>query len=149
MHACLVIGAASVAACGGPEGPQYSGTVHAPTTGQEPATPVAAAKEVALRERVARLEAEAGAAKEVSQRERTARIEGEVRGARLEYELAVEKYNHATTEALCDVARGVKNTPAAARVEAAGERVKSFMAGCKESEPVNACVERKARDSAR
>lgn len=30
VHACLVIGAASVAACGGPEGPQYSGTVRAP-----------------------------------------------------------------------------------------------------------------------
>jgi hypothetical protein len=64
--------------------------------------------------------------------------------------LAVEKYNHVVTVTGCNVARGVKNTPAVlSRLEAASEHLKGFMAGCAEKEPVNVCVERKAREAAR
>lgn len=96
-----------------------------------------------------RAEGDAAAARDLAVGERRGRIEAEVKAVLLEYELAIEQYNHVVTTTLCDAVRGVKDPAAIQKVDAAAARLKPFSDGCKENEPGNTCVERKARETAR
>ena len=112
--------------------------------------PGATANELAQSERIGRLEAERNAATELAKKERAARVEAEVRAARFAYEVAVGEYNLLMTETACDHVRGLAIDAATmAKLDAAAERMSAFGAGCGRDEPVNVCVERKAREAER
>jgi hypothetical protein len=142
LRAMLVLLGVSLAGCGAANSESPRGETAAASS---ECIDVARRAEENEKQVITTMNEQLASAKDLARRERAARVEAEVKAAVEEHEAAVNLANAAMLKVMLDISKGTNRDADVAEVNAADAHLETFGKGCDPKEPVNACVARKAR----